>query len=190
MANSMVDDSSFINKESDNNVFNRSNNKAVTNSDVEINDVYKFNTEVMTLKILVTEQLYTMKQSVGSPKTSVCKCSSKDNIYIDSLHDIINYLKEENKMKNSIIQSLLWHGPSKNVYDYNDKGDNSSSISEKTENDNSNNNLDNLFVKAAEDNFDDIKGSDHEKDEDSSKRLEHKNVKNRERKKRKIIKKN
>ena len=36
-------------------------------------------------------------------------------------------------MKNSIIQSLLCHSPSKNV---NDKGDNSSPISKKAENDN------------------------------------------------------
>ena len=85
------------------------------------------------LKMFVTEQLYIIKQSVGSPKTSVCNCSSKNNIYIDSLHDQINYLREENKMKNSIIQSLLCHSPSKNV---NDKGDNSSPISKKAENDN------------------------------------------------------
>ena len=63
-------------------------------------------------------------------------CSSKNNIYIDSLLDQINYLKEENKMKNSIIQSLLCHSPSKNVIHENDKGDNSSPISEKMENDN------------------------------------------------------
>ena len=63
-------------------------------------------------------------------------CSSKNNIYIDSLLDQINYLKEESKMKNSIIQSLLCHSPSKNVIHENDKGDNSSPISEKMENDN------------------------------------------------------
>ena len=63
-------------------------------------------------------------------------CSSKNNIYIDSLLDQINYLKEEGKTKNSIIQSLLCHSPSKNVIHENDKGDNSSPISEKMENDN------------------------------------------------------
>ena len=53
-------------------------------------------------------------------------------------------------MKNSIIQSLLCHSPSKNIYDYNDKGDNSSPISEKAENDKLNNNLNNLFDKTIE----------------------------------------
>ena len=37
----MVDDSSFINEESDDNIFNRSDNTAVANSDVEINDANK-----------------------------------------------------------------------------------------------------------------------------------------------------
>ena len=57
--------------------------------------------------MFVIEQIYIIKQSVGSSKISVCNCSSKNNIYIDSLCDQINYLREENKMKNSIIQSLL-----------------------------------------------------------------------------------
>ena len=130
MANSMGDDSSFIREESDNNIFNSRDNAAVANSDVETNDINKLKTEVVALKMFVTEQLYNIKQSVGSPKTSVCNCSSKNNIYIDSLHDQINYLREENKMKNSIIQSLLCHSPSKIV---NDKRDNSSKVSKKVE---------------------------------------------------------
>ena len=101
-------------------------------------------------------------------------------------------------MKNSIIQSLLCHSPSKNV---NDKRDNSSPISEKVENDNLNNNLDNLFDiaaddnfaetkenlfdKAVDDNFVDTKENDHEKDEDSGKSLEHKYVTTRKKKKKK-----
>ena len=111
-----------------------------------------------------------------------CNCSSKNNIYIDSLHDQINYLREENKMKNSIIQSLLCHSPSKNV---NDKGDNSFRISKEVENDNLNNNLDNLFDKAVDDSFVDTKENDHKKDEDSSKPLEHKNITTRKKKKKK-----
>ena len=95
MANSMVDDSSFINEESDNNILNRSDNTAVANSDAEINDVNKLRSEVTALKMFVTEQLYIIKQSVGSPKTYVCNCSPENNTYIDSLHDQINYLKEE-----------------------------------------------------------------------------------------------
>ena len=61
MANSAENDSNFISEESDNNIFNR--------SDVEIIDVNKLKTEVMVLKMFVTEQLYIRKQSVGSPKT-------------------------------------------------------------------------------------------------------------------------
>ena len=127
MAKSMGDDSNFISEESDNNIFNRSDNAAVANSDVEIIDVNKLKTEMAALKMFVTEQLYIIKQSCGNPKTSVCNCSSKNNIYIDSLHDQVDYLREESKMKNYIIQSLLCHSPSKNV---NDEGDNSSPISE------------------------------------------------------------
>ena len=119
----MKDGSNFISEESDNNIFNRSDNTAVPNSDTEIIDINKLKTEAVTLKMFVTEQLYIIKQSIGSPKTSVCDCSSQNNICIDSLHDQIDYLRDENKMKNSIIQSLLCHSPSKNV---NDKGDNSS----------------------------------------------------------------
>ena len=85
-------------------------------------------------------------------------------------------------MKNSIIQSLLCHSPSKNV---NDKGDNSSPISEEAENSNLNNDLDNLFDKAVDDSFVDTKENDHKKDEDSSKPLEHKNITTRKKKKKK-----
>ena len=96
VANSTGDDSNFIGEESDNNIFNHSDNAAVANSDVEIIDLNKLKIEVAALKMFVNEQLYIIKQSVGSPKTSVCNCSSKNNIYIDSLHDQINYLREEN----------------------------------------------------------------------------------------------
>ena len=95
MANSMGDDNNFISKESDTNKFNRSDKVAVANSDLEIFDVNKLKIEVAALKMFVTEQLYIIKQSVGSPKTSACNCSSKNNIYIDSLHDQINNLRRK-----------------------------------------------------------------------------------------------
>ena len=44
----MGHNSSFIREESDNNIFNRSDNAAVANSDVETNDINKLKTEVMT----------------------------------------------------------------------------------------------------------------------------------------------
>ena len=80
VANSTGDDSNFIGEESDNNIFNHSDNAAVANSDVEIIDLNKLKIEVAALKMFVTEQLYIIKQSVGSPKTSVCNRSSKYNI--------------------------------------------------------------------------------------------------------------
>ena len=92
------------------------------------------------------------------------------------------YLREENKTKNSIIQSLLCHSPFRNV---NDKGDNSSPISEEAEDGNLNNNLDNLFDKAVNDSIVYTKENDHKKDEDSSKPLEHKNITTRKKKKKK-----
>ena len=57
MANSIGDDSSFIREESGNNIFNSCDNAAVTNSDIETNDINKLKTEVMALKIIVTKQL-------------------------------------------------------------------------------------------------------------------------------------
>ena len=153
----MGDDSNFISEESDNNLFNCSDNAAVANSDAEIVDVNKLKTEVAALKMFVTVQSFIIKQSVGNPKTSVCNCSFKNNIYMDSLHDQINYLREENKIKNFIIQSLLCHSLCKNV---DDKGDNSSPIFEEAKMENSNNNLHNLFDKAVDDSFFDTKEND------------------------------
>ena len=57
--------------------------------------------------------------------------------------DYLSVSYDYDRMKNSIIQALLSHSPSRNV---NDKGVNSSPISKEAENDNLNN-LDNLFDK-------------------------------------------
>ena len=92
----------------------------------------------------------------------------------------MNYLREENKTKNFIIQSLLCHNPPK-IFN----ADNNSPTSEKAENGNLNNNLDNQFDKAVDDNFVDTEENDYEKDEDSSKPLEHKHVTTRKKKKKK-----
>ena len=63
----------------------------------------------MALKMFITDQLYLVKQSTGKPETPECNCNSKSDSYIKSLIEPIHYLKEENKMKNSFIQSLLLH---------------------------------------------------------------------------------
>ena len=98
----MADISNIDNKESDN-TFEGSDNTIITNSDVDINDLDKLKTEVMTLQMFITNLLYLLKQSIGNPKTPECNCNSKSNSYIKSLIEQIHYLKEENKMKNSFI---------------------------------------------------------------------------------------
>ena len=69
----------------------------------------------MALKMFITDQLYLLKQSVGNPKTPECYCNSKSDSYIKYLIEQIHYLKEENKMKNSFIQSLLFQNSSTTV---------------------------------------------------------------------------
>ena len=182
MAKIMGDNSSFINEESDNKFADCSDDTVVTNSDV--NDVTKLKTELLALKMFVTDQLYILKQSVGCPKTSECNFSSKESIYINSLHDQINYLKEENKIKNSIIQSLLCHSPSKNINDKNDQAENNLPISEIAEKENFTNDPDNLSDKDVEGDSH-VDNVDNEKDEGRNKPIELKNVTKRKKKKKK-----
>ena len=182
MAKVMGDNSSFINEESDNKFSDCSDDAVVTNSDV--NDVTKLKTELMALKMFVTDQLYILKQSVGCPTTSECNFSSKESIYINSLHDQINYLKEENKIKNSIIQSLLCHSPSKNINDKNDQAENNLPISEIAEKDNFTNDPDNLSDKGVEGDTH-VDNVDNKKDEGRNKPIELKNVTKRKKKKKK-----
>ena len=182
MAKIMGDNSSFINEESDNKFSDCSDDTVVTNSDV--NDVTKLKTELLALKMFVTDQLYILKQSVGCPKTSECNFSSKESIYINSLHDQTNYLKEENKIKNSIIQSFLCHSPSKNINDKNDQAENNLPISEIAEKDNFTNDPDNLSDKDVEGDTH-VDNVDNEKDERRNKPIELKNVTKRKKKKKK-----
>ena len=182
MAKIMGDNSSFINEKSDNKFSDCSDDTVVTNSDV--NDITKLKTELMALKMFVTDQLYILKQSVGCPTTSECNFSSKESIYINSLHDQINYLKEENKIKNSIIQSLLCHSPSKNINDQNDQAENNLPISEIAEKDNFTNDPDNLSDKDVEGDTH-VDNVDNEKDEGRNKPIELKNVTKRKKKKKK-----
>ena len=182
MAKVMGDNSSFINEEFDNKFSDCSDDAVVTNSDV--NDVTKLKTELMALKMFVTDQLYILKQSVGCPTTSECNFSSKESIYINSLHDQINYLKEENKIKNSIIQSLLCHSPSKNINDKNDQAENNLPISEIAEKDNFTNDPDNLSDKGVEGDTH-VDNVDNKKDEGRNKPIELKNVTKRKKKKKK-----
>ena len=104
----MVDVSNIDNKESDN-AFEGSDDTIITNTDVNINDLNKLKTEVMALKMFITDQLFILKQSIGNPKTPECncnsKCSSNSNIKsncncnIASLTEQTHYVKQEHKMK-------------------------------------------------------------------------------------------
>ena len=129
MSNNMADVSNIDNKESDN-AFEGSDDTIITNTDVNINDLNKLKTEVMALKMFITDQLYLLKQSIGNPKTLECNCISKSDSYIKSLIEQIHYLKEENKIKISFIQPLLFQNSSTTVlndlFHYNDKVDEAS----------------------------------------------------------------
>ena len=98
----MADVSNIDNKESDN-AFEGSDDTITTNTDVDINDLYKLKTEVIALKMFITDQLYLSKQSIRNPKTPECNYITKSDSYITSLIEQMHYLKEENKMKNSFI---------------------------------------------------------------------------------------
>ena len=102
----MADVSNIDNKESDN-AFEGSDDIVITNTDVNINDLYKLKTKVMALKMFITDQLYLSKQSIGNPKTLECNCNSKcssnsnsnSNCNIASLIEQTHYVKQEHKMK-------------------------------------------------------------------------------------------
>ena len=66
MRNNMADGSNIDNNESDN-AFEGSDGTIVINSDIDINDLDKLKTEVMDLKMFVTDQLYLLKQLDGNP---------------------------------------------------------------------------------------------------------------------------
>ena len=121
MASNMADKGILNYQERNDDIFDCSDNTIIDNSDSE-NDLTKLKTELLALKMFVSEQIYLLKQSVGTPN------NNSDN-YIKSLEEQICYLKEENKIKNSIMQSLVHQNtynsissPNKN----NDKSDNSS----------------------------------------------------------------
>ena len=67
----MAEVSNTDNKESDN-AFDGSDDTIITNTDVDINDLYKLKTEVMALKMSITDQLYLVKQSNLS-RTAIVK---------------------------------------------------------------------------------------------------------------------
>ena len=75
-----------------------------------MSDLDKLRADFLAFKMFVAEQFYSLKQSVGIPKQTA-HTSSNSEVYISYLNEQIQYLKEQNKTKNSIIQSLLQHSP-------------------------------------------------------------------------------
>ena len=106
----MANVNNIDNKESDN-AFEGTDDTIITNAHVHINDLNKLKTEVMALKMFITDQLFILKQSIGNPKTPECNCNSKcssnsnsnnnsnSNCNIASLIEQTHYVKQEHKMK-------------------------------------------------------------------------------------------
>ena len=89
----------------ENSSFDRSDNTIVENCDADITDLKIVKAELSAMKMFVAEQIYLVKQQLGIPKNA--ECEQNNEILITSLNEQINYLKEENKIKTSIIQSLI-----------------------------------------------------------------------------------
>ena len=107
----MENESSLLNPEQfDNSLDSSSKSTVVANSDTEMSDLDKLRAEFLAFKMFAAEQFYLLKQSVGIPKQTA-QTSSNSEVYISYLNEQIQYLKEENKTKYSIIQSLLQHSP-------------------------------------------------------------------------------
>ena len=66
--------------------------------------------EFLAFKMFAAEQFYLLNQSAGIRKQPA-HTSSNSEVYNNYLNEQIQYLKEENKAKNSIIQSLPQHSP-------------------------------------------------------------------------------
>ena len=74
-------------------------------TDADITDIKIVKAELSALKMFVVEQIYLVKQQLGIPKNA--EREQNNEILITSLNEQINYLKEENRIKTSIIQSLI-----------------------------------------------------------------------------------
>ena len=94
-------------------------------------EITKLRTELIALKSFAVEQLSFIKQGVHDP-SEVKKNSQQEN-YVSRLLEDINYLKQENKTKSSIIQSLIQSGNTNNY----DNGNSYSKSSNNDENKNS-----------------------------------------------------
>ena len=126
----MGDEHTLISDNQKENTFDSSNYTIIDNSDPDLNELSILKAEFHALKLFITEQLYLLKKSVGSPK--IGEYNTNNDLYIKSLNEQILLLKEENKAKNHIIQSLMQQYPSnlennRNIIEINDINPGSSS---------------------------------------------------------------
>ena len=92
-------------------------------------------TELTALKSFVMEQFFLIKQSIQETKDP--NHEAANSTYVVMLMEKIEYLKEENKVKNSIIQSL--------TSQYNNIFNSTATYNSNDNNNNNNNNNNNLY---------------------------------------------
>ena len=83
--------------------FSNSSNSTIVDCLDDHEEITKLKTELVALKSFVIEQLHFIKQSIHEPKEHQ---KNIQDAYISSLLEQVDYLKDENKTKNSIIKSL------------------------------------------------------------------------------------
>ena len=102
-------------------------------------------TELTALKSFVLEQFFLIKKLIQEIKDP--NHEATNSTYFAMLMEQIEYLKEENEVKNSIIQSLTNHYNnifnSTTIYNSNNNNDNNSNTTTTTNNNNSENDNDN-----------------------------------------------
>ena len=111
-------------------IYDSSSNSTIVEQSDYHEEITKLRTELIALKSFVMEQFHFIKQSVRET-FEVEKISQQEN-YISRLLEEINYLKQENRTKSSIIISLIQSG---NINNY----DNHNSYSKSNNNDGNNN---------------------------------------------------
>ena len=84
--------------------FSNSSNSTIVDRLDDHEEITKLKTELVALKSFVIEQLHFIKQSIREPKEH--QKNIQQDAYISSLLEQVDYLKDENKTKNSIIKSL------------------------------------------------------------------------------------
>ena len=95
MRNNMADENNSDCEEFEN-PFDSTDNTIITSNDKDVtfNELSKVKAELSALKMFVSEQLYILKQSVGSSNIPECSLNQRNNsdIYVKSLLEQINYL--------------------------------------------------------------------------------------------------